>query len=121
MVRNRALPIAYLGHFKPPKLMLNINSRFLSVKPRATISAITELADAIGGKTSATNLEYSPQFNQASRYTTTISANNDLADIYYPKASDLQSGNYSFPIVLLLQGSLVDKSFFSPNHKECMV
>ncbi|MEZ2236658.1 alpha/beta hydrolase family protein [Microcoleus sp.] len=93
--------------------MLNINSRFLSVKPRAIISAITALAAAIGDKTSATNLEYSPQFNEASRYTTTISANNDLADIYYPKASDLQSGNYSFPIVLLLQGALIDKSFYS--------
>ncbi|MEG4105666.1 alpha/beta hydrolase [Microcoleus sp. S13_C5] len=42
-----------------------------------------------------------------------ISANNDLADIYYPKPSDLNSGNYSFPIVLLLQGALVDKSFYS--------
>ena len=49
----------------------------------------------------------------ADRYSTTISANNDLADIYYPKPSDLNSGNYSFPIALLLQGALVDKSFYS--------
>jgi dienelactone hydrolase len=58
-------------------------------------------------------IDYSPQFKEAARYSTTISANNDVADIYYPKPSDLKSGKYSFPIALLLQGALVDKSFYS--------
>ena len=75
-----------------------------------TIAAFTVL---FGSKTYAATIDYSPQFNEADRYTTTISANNDLADIYYPKISDLNLGNYSFPILLLLQGALVDKSFYS--------
>ncbi|WP_333245162.1 MULTISPECIES: hypothetical protein [unclassified Microcoleus] len=46
-------------------------------------------------------------------YSTAISANNNLADLYYPKSSALNSGAYSFQIALLLQGALLDKSFYS--------
>ncbi|MBW4593445.1 MAG: alpha/beta hydrolase [Brasilonema angustatum HA4187-MV1] len=54
-----------------------------------------------------------PLFNDAARYSTTISANNDIADIYYPNPSNLKTGNYSFPVALLLQGANVDKSDYS--------
>lgn len=90
-----------------------VTAHFLSVKRISIICAIAALAVAVGGKTYAAKSDYSPQFKEAARYSTTISANNDLADIYYPKPSDLSSGKYSFPIVLLLQGAIVDKSFYS--------
>lgn len=86
---------------------------FISAKGISIICAIAAFTVAVGGKTCAATLNYSPQFNEAARYSTTISANNDLADIYYPNPSDLSPGKYSFPIVLLLQGALVDKSFYS--------
>ncbi|MEO9124922.1 MAG: alpha/beta hydrolase [Microcoleus sp.] len=93
---------------------MHLSSFFLSAPHIFIISAIAVVvAVAVGGKTYAATLDYSPKFDIADRYSTTISANNDLADIYYPKPSDLSSGNYSFPIALLLQGTLVDKSFYS--------
>lgn len=54
-----------------------------------------------------------PLFNDVASYSTTISANNDLADIYFPNPSNLKTGNYSFPVALLLQGANVDKSDYS--------
>ncbi len=54
-----------------------------------------------------------PLFNDVASYTTTISANNNLADIYFPNPKNLKTGKYSFPIALLLQGALVDKSNYS--------
>ncbi|MEG3882461.1 alpha/beta hydrolase [Microcoleus sp. herbarium7] len=92
---------------------MNINASFITVKRILLICAIAALAVAFGSQTSATMSNYSPQFKEAGCYSTTISANNDVADIYYPKPSNLNSGKYSFPIVLLLQGALVDKSFYS--------
>jgi len=84
-----------------------------ATKRISIICAIAALAVALGGKISAATIDYSPQFKEAARYSTTISANKDVADIYYPKPSDLNSGKYSGTIVLLLQGALVDKSFYS--------
>jgi dienelactone hydrolase len=92
---------------------MNFSAHFLSAKSLAIICAIAALAVTFSGKAYAATIDYSPQFKEADRYSTTISANNDLADIYYPKPSNLQSGKYSFPIALLLQGALVDKSFYS--------
>ncbi|MEG4318782.1 MULTISPECIES: alpha/beta hydrolase [unclassified Microcoleus] len=94
-------------------LIMNISANFISAQQISIICAIVAIAVAVGGKTYAATLDYSPQFDGSDRYSTTISANNDLADIYYPQPSDLTSGNYSFPIALLLQGALVDKSFYS--------
>ena len=54
-----------------------------------------------------------PLFNDVASYTTTISANNNLADIYFPNPKDLKTGKYSFPVALFLQGALVDKSNYS--------
>ena len=93
--------------------MMNFSHQFLSVKSLVIVCTIAAFTVVFGSKTYAATIDYSPQFKEADRYTTTISANNDLADIYYPKISDLNLGNYSFPILLLLQGALVDKSFYS--------
>ncbi len=54
-----------------------------------------------------------PLFEQVDSYTTTIAANNDVADIYYPKLTDLNANSDSFPVALLLQGANVDKSDYS--------
>jgi len=93
--------------------MLNYKPYLLSRKNLAIVCTIAALIVFFDGKTSAATIDYSPPFKETSFYSTTISANNDLADIYYPRPSDVNSGNYSFPIVLLLQGALVDKSFYS--------
>ncbi len=92
---------------------MNISAHFFSTKTIAIIYAIATLAVTLGGKAYAATIDYSPQFKEAESYSTTISANNHLADIYYPKPSELNSGNYSFPIALLWQGAFVDKSFYS--------
>jgi dienelactone hydrolase len=95
------------------KLVLNYKPYLLSTRNLAIVCTIAALIVFFDGKTSAATIDYSPPFKETSFYSTTISANNDLADIYYPRPSDVNSGNYSFPIVLLLQGALVDKSFYS--------
>lgn len=61
----------------------------------------------------ATTFNPAPLFNNFDRSETVISTNNDPADIYFPNPSDLDTGNYSFPVALLLQGAFVDKSFYS--------
>lgn len=63
----------------------------------------------IEGTAFAAALGTTPLFNDVASYSTTISANNDLTDIYFPNPSNLKNGNYSFPIALLLQGANVDK------------
>lgn len=52
------------------------------------------------------------QYEYIKHYTTTIAANGDPADIYYP-AVDETAALSKFPIVLLLQGALVDKADYS--------
>lgn len=64
-------------------------------------------------KAAAATFSDAPLFQDVASYTTTIAANNDLADIYYPNPSNLKTSNYSFPIALLLQGANVDKSNYS--------
>jgi dienelactone hydrolase len=92
---------------------MNFDHHFFSLKTIVIVCASAAFVVILCAKTSGTTIDYSPQFKETGFYSTTISANNDLADIYYPKPSDINSGNYSFPIVLLLQGALVDKSFYS--------
>jgi len=108
----RSFLIAYVRPLKL-KLMLNYKSYFFSTRNLLVVCTIAAFIVVFDGKTSAAKIDYSPQFKETGVYSTTISANNDLADIYYPRPSDVNSGNYSFPIVLLLQGALVDKSFYS--------
>ena len=92
---------------------MNFDHHFFSLKTIVIVCASAAFVVILCAKTSGTTIDYSPQFKETGFYSTTISANNDLADIYYPKPSDINSGNYSFPIVLLLQGALIDKSFYS--------
>lgn len=54
-----------------------------------------------------------PLFKYVDSYTTKISANNDIADIYFPKPVDKKISKRAFPIALLLQGANVDKSHYS--------
>ncbi len=54
-----------------------------------------------------------PLFKYIDSYSTKISANNDIADIYFPKISNKETSQRSFPIALLLQGANVDKSNYS--------
>ncbi|MGB6298888.1 MAG: alpha/beta hydrolase [Rivularia sp. (in: cyanobacteria)] len=61
----------------------------------------------------AANFNPAPIYQDFGKYSTTISGNNDLADIYFPKPKDLKTGNNSFPVALLLQGANVDKSSYS--------
>ncbi|WP_322745592.1 alpha/beta hydrolase family protein [Plectonema radiosum] len=61
----------------------------------------------------AANFNPAPIYQDVGTYSTTISGNNNKTDIYFPKPRDLNSGNYSFPIALLLQGANVDKSSYS--------
>jgi dienelactone hydrolase len=54
-----------------------------------------------------------PKFAKSSSFSTTIAGTNDPADVYHPAPSDLSTGGYSFPVVLLLQGAKVDKKHYS--------
>jgi dienelactone hydrolase len=92
---------------------MNFYPRFFSLKTLVIVCVSAAFVVILCTQISATKIDYSPPFKKTGFYSTTISANNDLADIYYPKPSNINSGNYSFPIVLLLQGALVDKSFYS--------
>ena len=67
----------------------------------------------IGETAIAVPLSDAHLFNNVANYTTTISANNDEADIYFLNPANLNTGTYSFPIALLLQGANVDKSNYS--------
>jgi dienelactone hydrolase len=67
----------------------------------------------IGKTATAATFKSASLFNNVANYTTIISGNNELADIYFPNPSNLKTGNYSFPVALLLQGANVDKSNYS--------
>ncbi len=86
----------------------------LSIKALSVVCTSTSLlvlgVSEIG---SASSFNATPRFDNVASYTTTISGDNNLADIYYPNPTDLKTSNYSFPVALLLQGGLVDKSNYS--------
>ena len=85
---------------------------FLTLQKILPIFSITlTLTGTVTESVRATTFSPAPSFEQASSYSTTIIENNDLADVYYPIASN--AGKNSLPVVLLLQGALVDKSFYS--------
>lgn len=54
-----------------------------------------------------------PLFTQVATYSTTIAADGDPAEVYFPHPPDLIPGSYSFPIALLLQGVNVHRSHYS--------
>lgn len=84
------------------------------LKALSITSASAALIVCVIGETA--NAEISspvPLFKYIDSYTTKISANNDIADIYFPKSLDKKISKHSFPIALLLQGANVDKSNYS--------
>lgn len=92
--------------------MISITRFASSIRfPLACVSAAFTLTASNSAFAAKPN--YSPQFNETSRYSTIISANGDLADVYYPNPPSLHTRRYAFPVALLLQGALVDKSFYS--------
>lgn len=81
---------------------------------------------------------FSPDYiyNKIGRYTTTIAADGDSADVYFPSLPKSYCNSTEFPIALMLQGALVDKSDYSnfakqvasygfvvvvPNHERTLV
>lgn len=60
----------------------------------------------------ASLIQPEPLFQDANQYTTTIT-NGDVTDIYYPVINNQGNFKNAFPIVLLLQGALVDKADYS--------
>ncbi|WP_082650669.1 alpha/beta hydrolase family protein [Mastigocoleus testarum] len=54
-----------------------------------------------------------PLYKTIGNYSTTIAVNGDPADIYYPVVPHIAKKNVEFPVALMLQGALVDKSDYS--------
>ncbi|MDY6902807.1 MAG: alpha/beta hydrolase [Cyanobacteriota bacterium] len=78
----------------------------------ASASAALIVSNTIQTATAA-NFNPAPIYQDFGKYSTTISGNNDLTDIYFPKTKNSNSNNKSFPVALLLQGANVDKSSYS--------
>ncbi|RUS93783.1 hypothetical protein DSM106972_095420 [Dulcicalothrix desertica PCC 7102] len=74
-----------------------------------SLIAISTIILTTGKTATATTFNPSPLFTDVTSYTTT----SGVTDIYFPNPSDLKTGNYSFPIALLLQGANVNKSNYS--------
>jgi Chlorophyllase len=85
------------------------NIKALSV----VLTSATLLLLSLDNKVDAATFNPSPTFEDVASYTTTLTTTNDIADIYFPNPSNRKTGNYSFPVALLLQGFNVDKSDYS--------
>jgi Chlorophyllase enzyme/PEP-CTERM motif len=92
-------------------------STVFSVKTIAAFSTTLTLS-AIALPGIAASFTPTPQFTSTSVYSTVNPINNDPTDIYFPNPANLQTGNYSFPVALFLQGALVDQSFYSEYAKQ---
>ncbi|BAU10549.1 hypothetical protein LEP3755_10330 [Leptolyngbya sp. NIES-3755] len=93
---------------------------FENVQRQPLIDDITTQAKLFGGRGSCSSYLkdcsskfFSPEpiYKKTTQFTTTIAADGDLADIYYPVVP--RSSQTEFPIALLLQGALVDKADYS--------
>lgn len=78
-----------------------------------------ELADrrsgvfrADGNSSSKSPFSLDSLYNKVGQYTTTIAADGDSADVYFPSLKS-SCNSTEFPIALMLQGALVDKSNYS--------
>ncbi|MGB3296554.1 MAG: chlorophyllase [Phormidesmis sp.] len=60
----------------------------------------------------ASTLKLAPPYENFGSYTTANPVNGDVTDIYFPTLGDRSPAN-NLPAVLLLQGALVDKGFYS--------
>lgn len=77
---------------------------------------ILHVAEAERGKSETSHTTFSPDplYDQVKHYTTTIAADGDPADVYYPVVpSTANQKADQLPIVLMLQGALVDKADYS--------
>lgn len=77
---------------------------------RASVWGLGAALMATGSGTAAAIASLEPLHAEAERYSTTIPATADPADIYYPAAVEATT---QLPLVLLLQGALVDKDSYS--------
>lgn len=84
-------------------------------KQRSPVIFLCVLGMSLGNNISVRALPAAPPpfYQQGNSYQTTISTNGDSADIYFPETVKSSNSNRKFPIVLLLQGALVDKSDYS--------
>jgi pimeloyl-ACP methyl ester carboxylesterase len=102
--------IAVASHFKKSFIAM-IFLRSLLIASTSAIGIFFGVVEIAFASASAFNPD--PIFKDVASFTTTISANNQPADIYFPNLPNLDSRNLSFPTVLLLQGLNVDKSNYS--------
>jgi dienelactone hydrolase len=74
---------------------------------------ILHVVEAERGKSEASHTTFSPDplYDQVKHYTTTIAADGDPADVYYPVVPNSTADQ--LPIALMLQGALVDKADYS--------
>jgi len=88
---------------------------YTSLQKRSSVVAIGAAFIALGTTVSATATTFStePLFEEVNSYTTTIATNGNPADIYFPLLPDSNTNADLFPVVLLLQGALVDKADYS--------
>lgn len=68
---------------------------------------------ADSGKHSKSPFDLDHLYNKIGHYTTTIAGDGNPADVYFPQLPKSYCNSTEFPIALLLQGALVDKSDYS--------
>jgi dienelactone hydrolase len=98
----------------PQQLRIEIPTRGLNYsQPLSLIDEILYAAEAEPRKPENNQSRFNPAplYNQVKRYTTTIAADGDPADVYYPVVSNSTADQ--LPIALVLQGALVDKADYS--------
>lgn len=103
----------YLSSFTKPKfckvlftsLCLFVSYPFSTPVTNQSQTIASEIKQLAG-------IKLSPLYQKVNRYTTAIAPDGDVADVYFPVVS-VTKNKYKFPIALLLQGALVDKSHYS--------
>lgn len=87
---------------------------FKAIQTQSSIALVGATCFALGTGLPAVALSPEPVFDQVNRFSTTIPTTTgvDEADIYYPVSSPNTSVD-SLPVVLLLQGALVDKADYT--------
>lgn len=112
-----ALKYAFVNHemietLQHPRIEVLARERSRAQKPFSALDRLLNVAGTKLGKSAAEPTSFSPEplYDQVKYYTTTIAADGDLADVYYPVA---RSTAARLPIVLMLQGALVDKADYS--------
>jgi alpha-beta hydrolase superfamily lysophospholipase len=86
---------------------------FTSIRRNWTLAALAIATFAGVGKTTVARTPSptpAPLFQRVASYSTTIAANRNPADIYYPQQSAKAHRRDRFPVALLLPGANVDKS-----------